>query len=166
MAINAPSGSSSTRTHFSKFVPCRRRSSDSRGLGRGSVGAVDPGNLAAFLEEYAFRQLYIVLNPRIMQLRRLVIGEVPRFPELARVLYERGPLRAIRLLADLFESLKAQGLLDFEEPTVAASHFNWLVMSTPLNQAMLLGDDAIPGPDALRKEARDGVRVFLAAHGK
>ncbi len=49
---------------------------------------------------------------------------------------------------------------------VAASHFNWLVMSTPLNQAMLLGDDAIPDSEALRKEARDGVRVFLAAYGR
>jgi TetR/AcrR family transcriptional regulator, mexJK operon transcriptional repressor len=157
--------------HFSSkealFVEIVSSLTDSTGdRVHGDAPAVDPGNLAAFLEEYAFRQLYIVLNPRIMQLRRLVIGEVPRFPELARVLYERGPLRAIRLLADLFESLKAQGLLDFEEPTVAASHFNWLVMSTPLNQAMLLGDDAIPGPDALRKEARDGVRVFLAAYGK
>jgi AcrR family transcriptional regulator len=132
----------------------------------GDAPPVDPENLAAYLEEYAFRQLYIVLNPRIMQLRRLVIGEVPRFPELARVLYERGPLRAIGILANLFESLKAQGLLRFDDSMVAASHFNWLVMSTPLNQAMLLGDDAIPDSEALRNEARDGVRVFLAAYGR
>ena len=36
-----------------------------------------------------------------MQLRRLVIGEVSRFPELAKVLYERGPLRAHGGLAAL-----------------------------------------------------------------
>lgn len=48
---------------------------------------------------------------------------------------------------------------------LAASHFNWLVMSAPLNQAMLLGDEAIPGPEELRKHAREGVRVFLAAYG-
>ena len=40
-------------------------------------------DLAAYLVEYALRQLTVVLTPRIMQLRRLVIGEVTRFPELA-----------------------------------------------------------------------------------
>jgi len=49
---------------------------------------------------------------------------------------------------------------------IAASHFNWLVMSEPLNKAMLLGDEAIPKPAALRRYAAEGVRVFLAAYGK
>ncbi|MCD7059288.1 TetR/AcrR family transcriptional regulator [Pelagibacterium xiamenense] len=127
--------------------------------------AVDSENVAAYLEDYAFRQLYIVLTPRIMQLRRLVIGEVPRFPELAKVLYERGPMRAIATLARIFETLKARGVLAFEDAERTAAHFNWLVMSTPLNRAMLLGDDAIPGLEELRKEAHEGVRVFLAAYG-
>jgi TetR/AcrR family transcriptional repressor of mexJK operon len=46
------------------------------------------GDVAAFLEDYAYRQLSTVLTPQVMQLRRLVIGEVGRFPELARELYE------------------------------------------------------------------------------
>ena len=50
---------------------------------------------AEYLEAYAYRQLSIVLQPRIMQLRRLVIGEVGRFPELAKALFDGGPKRAI-----------------------------------------------------------------------
>ena len=46
------------------------------------------GDLSAYLQDYAYRQLTAVLTPRVMQLRRLVIGEVSRFPELAKVLYE------------------------------------------------------------------------------
>jgi TetR/AcrR family transcriptional regulator, mexJK operon transcriptional repressor len=42
--------------------------------------------LPRFLENYAERQLNAVLTPRILQLRRLVIGEVARFPELGQVL--------------------------------------------------------------------------------
>jgi TetR/AcrR family transcriptional regulator, mexJK operon transcriptional repressor len=122
--------------------------------------------LAPFLEAYAYRQLSVVLTPRIMQLRRLVIGEVARFPELARVLYERGPMRAIVQLAKMFERLAARGLLRVGDPVQAASHFNWLVMAAPLNQAMLLGDDGIPKPAELRREAAEGVRVFLAAYGR
>lgn len=89
-----------------------------------------------------------------------------RFPELAKVLYERGPARAMATLAALFERLAGRGLLTIDDPSVAASHFNWLVMSAPLNQAMLLGDGAIPKPAELRRHAAQGVRVFLAAYGR
>lgn len=123
-------------------------------------------DLAGYLVEYALRQLTVVLTPRIMQLRRLVIGEVTRFPELARVLYERGPARAMTMLATVFQSLGERGLLQVDDPRVAAEHFNWLIMSAPLNQAMLLGDEAIPSEAELRRNAEAGVRVFLAAYGK
>jgi AcrR family transcriptional regulator len=134
---------------------------------RNEVAELDEGgDMAEYLVDYAYRQLKVVLTPRIMQLRRLVIGEVSRFPELARVLYERGPARALAALGAMFERLAARGLLTIEDPAVAASHFNWLVMSAPLNQAMLLGDEAIPKPAELRRHAKEGVRVFLAAYGR
>jgi hypothetical protein len=134
---------------------------------RNEVAELDEGgDVAEYLVDYAYRQLKVVLTPRIMQLRRLVIGEVSRFPELAKVLYERGPARALATLGAMFERLAARGLLTIEDPAVAASHFNWLVMSAPLNQAMLLGDEAIPKPAELRRHAAEGVRVFLAAYGR
>jgi AcrR family transcriptional regulator len=123
------------------------------------------GDLHAYLEDYAFRQLSIVLTPRLMQLRRVVIGEAGRFPELGEALYESGPKRAMAAMAKTFRDLADRGLLRIEDAALAASHFNWLVMSQPLNQVMLLGDTAIPGPAALRRHAADGVRVFLAAYG-
>jgi TetR/AcrR family transcriptional regulator, mexJK operon transcriptional repressor len=126
----------------------------------------DGGDIAEYLRAYANRQLIVVLTPRLMQLRRLVIGEVSRFPELAKALYERGPQRATAALAKVFERLAERGLLSIDDPLVAASQFNWLIMSAPLNQAMLLGDGAIPKPAQLRRHASEGVRVFLAAYGK
>jgi hypothetical protein len=65
-----------------------------------------------------------------------------------------------------FKRLAGHGLLIIDDPLIAASQFNWLVMSEPLNKAMLLGDEAIPKPTALRRHAAEGVRVFLAAYGK
>jgi AcrR family transcriptional regulator len=133
---------------------------------RDEVAELDEGgDLTQYLGDYAYRQLAVVLTPRIMQLRRLVIGEVARFPDLAKVLYERGPQRAIATLAAMFERLAARGLLNLEDPMTAAAHFNWLVMSEALNRAMLLGDAAIPGAAELRRHADEGVRVFLAAYG-
>ena len=64
----------------------------------------------------------------------------------------------------MFERLAARGLLTVDDPAVAASHFNWLVMADPLNRAMLLGDEAIPAAAALRRHIAEGVRVFLAAY--
>lgn len=133
------------------------------------TGVADPdddADVASYLVDYAFRQLIVVLAPRIMQLRRLVIAEAGRFPDLARVLYERGPQRAITTLAKMFERLAARGVLRLGDPLIAASHFNWLVMGEPLNRAMLLGDAAIPAPDELRRHAEAGVRAFLAAYGR
>lgn len=123
-------------------------------------------DIGGYLLSYALRQLKVVLTPRIMQLRRLVIGEVGRFPELAQVLYERGPSRTMRALTRLFERLGEDGRLQSDDPARAASTFNWLIMAEPVNRAMLLGDTAIPRPDELRRHAAEGVRVFLAAYGK
>ena len=134
---------------------------------RDEVSELDEcGDVAAYLEAYAYRQLSVVLTPRVMQLRRVVIAEVGRFPELAKVLYERGPARAMHLLAGLLERLAGRGLLVIDDYRTAASHFNWLVMAEPLNRAMLVGDEAIPKPVELRRFASEGVRVFLAAYGK
>lgn len=138
---------------------------DAGDLVHSEIPQLDDDDVAGYLRAYAYRQLAVVLTPRLMQLRRLVVGEVGRFPELARVLYERGPMRALAELAASFEHLADRGLLTFDDPMVAASHFNWLVMSAPLNQAMLLGDDAIPGDAELRRHAAEGVRAFLAAYG-
>lgn len=122
----------------------------------------DPG---AELLAYAERQLVIVLTPRLMQLRRLVIGEANRFPALGRALYDGGPGRAVAGLTMALARWTERGLLAIENPRAAASHLNWLIMGEPVNNAMLLGDEAIPDPAALRRHAADAVRVFLAAYG-
>jgi TetR/AcrR family transcriptional repressor of mexJK operon len=114
---------------------------------------------------YAERQLLVVLTPRLMQLRRLVIGEAGRFPELGRALQEGGPGRAVAGLSSALARWTDRGLLSIADPQAAASHLNWLLMGEPVNQAMFLGDGAIPGPAALRRHAAEGIRVFFAAYG-
>jgi len=52
-----------------------------------------------------------------------------------------------------------------DDANLAASQFNWLVMSAPLNQAMLLGRDDTASKREVERYADDGVRTFLAAYG-
>lgn len=126
----------------------------------------DTGDLERDLRDFARRQLRAVMEPRLLQLRRLIIGEAARFPQLGRLFYERGPKRTIEALAAMFEQLASRGALELDDPGLAAAHFNWLVMSIPLNQAMLLGEDEPATAAQLRRYADAGVRAFLAAYRK
>ena len=121
-------------------------------------------DLTRTLEHTLGRQLDIVLMPRLLQLRRLVIGEVPRFPALALALAEQGPQRAIEAIAVLLTEVSDHGLIAVPDPRAAAAQLNWLVMGGPLNDAMLLGDDAVPPASKRRAHVRRAVATFLAAH--
>jgi TetR/AcrR family transcriptional repressor of mexJK operon len=124
------------------------------------------GEIEADLRGFAKRLLGRVMQPRILRLRRLVIGEAERFPELGRTFYEQGPARTVAALAAVFERLAGRGALKIDDPLLAAAHFNWLVMSIPLNQAMFLGEDEPPSSAELDRYADAGVRAFLAAYGR
>ncbi len=128
------------------------------------LNLADSGDIEADLRDLARRLLKGVMQPRLLQLRRLVIGEASRFPALGRTFYERGPGRTIAALAVTFERLAARGILRLEDPELLAIHFNWLIMSAPLNRAMLLGSDEPPAPADLTRDADSAVRVFLAAY--
>jgi TetR/AcrR family transcriptional repressor of mexJK operon len=130
------------------------------------LNLADSGDVEADLCDLARRQLARVIQPRMMQLRRLVIGEAGRFPELGRTFFEQGPGRTMAALATAFERLDARGVLHVEDASVAARHFNWLVMSAPVNEAMLLGRDGPLAPADLNRHAETGVRAFLAAYGR
>ena len=93
------------------------------------LNLADSGDIEADLRDLACRLLNGVMQPRLLNLRRLVIGEAGRFPQLGRTFYERGPGRTIAALATAFERLAARDVLRLEDPELAANHFNWLIMS-------------------------------------
>ena len=124
-----------------------------------------PDQLRAALTDYAVRQLTAVMSPRILRLRRLVIGEESRFPELARVLWENGPARAMDALAGHLARLTDQGWLTTADPRAAATYLNWLIMGEPVNRAMLLGDESLPDDGYTTAHCAEAVRIFLAAYG-
>jgi AcrR family transcriptional regulator len=110
------------------------------------------------------RLLSIALAPRLLRLRRLVISETDRFPELGRALYEGGPGRAIAGLAEALRRWTERGFLSLDEPNIAATQFNWLVMGDPVNRAMFFGSISL-SPAEQRRHLTQSVRVFLAAYG-
>jgi TetR/AcrR family transcriptional regulator, mexJK operon transcriptional repressor len=125
----------------------------------------DTDDLEHDLREFARRHIAEVAQPHLIQLRRIIIAEAERFPALARAWYTGGPERAHATLANLFEALAKRGLLRVPDPLLAAQHFNWLILSIPLNKAMFYGPDTGFTAKDLVHLADEGVRVFLAAYG-
>src|SRR5262249_35615466 len=110
--------------------------------------------LESDLRELARWYISSVTQPRIIQLRRLVISEAVRFPELGRRYYERAPKLSIDALADCFQRLAARGLLQIDdEPQLAAYHFAYLGLTIPLDRAMLCGEDEPFTPPELEQFA-------------
>ncbi|MHA0289604.1 TetR/AcrR family transcriptional regulator [Mycobacterium sp. C3-094] len=109
--------------------------------------------------------LHAVLAEPVVQLRRLVIGEADRVPDLAEAYLRRAPGRMLAAFADCFEALDRRGLLTITESEVAAEHFAFLVVGRCIDEALFRGGPAVQGSLDVDRQARDGVRVFLAAYG-
>lgn len=122
-------------------------------------------DVAGALTSLAEAMLDAVLEPRILRLRRLVIGEANRFPELGRALFQHGPERAITGVERRLRLWVDRGALPPHDEKLAAQHYNWLVMGAPLNAAMLLGDEAIPSPTERRAHAASSVAALLRTIG-
>lgn len=118
-----------------------------------------------FLTRFAEEQLHIVVTPRLMKLRRMVIGEMNRFPELGAMLHRRGPARSVGRLSAALDLYGRAGALHHGDAVKAAEFFNWLVMGAYVNDAMLLGDAAIPSTAENTAHAQECVRIFMAAFG-
>ncbi|WP_298492714.1 TetR/AcrR family transcriptional regulator [uncultured Maritimibacter sp.] len=118
------------------------------------------------LTAFAREDLAVVLSPRLMGLRRLVIGEQGRFPDLARSLYENGPQGSIQRIRDILDVFVERGDLIPCNTLRAAEHFNWLVMGGPTSRAMLLGDASFLTPSEQTRHATDCADIFCAAFAK
>jgi TetR/AcrR family transcriptional repressor of mexJK operon len=123
-------------------------------------------NVEKDLGTLARRYVAAVLQPRVVQLRRLIIGESGRLPALTRTYYEQAPERTLTRLADCFQQLADRGLLTIDDPLLAAGHFAFLILGRPLDKALFYGHEETLAAAELEHFADAGVRVFLAAYGR
>jgi TetR/AcrR family transcriptional repressor of mexJK operon len=121
--------------------------------------------LAGDLPRLARRYLATVMQPPVLQLRRLVIGASHQLPAVALAYYEHAPEQTMRALAECFRRLADRGLLQLGEPLVAASHFAFLVLGRALDKSLFCGDR--PFTDAeLAAQADAGAAAFLAVYAR
>lgn len=116
------------------------------------------------LTEFATDYLTAVLQEHVVQLRRLVVGEANRLPELGALYYEQAPGRMLSAFADCFARLGRRGLLVVPEPSTAAEHFAFLVVGRCIDQALFCGGPQVQSAIDVDYHVRSGVRVFLAGY--
>ncbi|GAA4559203.1 TetR/AcrR family transcriptional regulator [Pseudonocardia xishanensis] len=111
------------------------------------------------LEGVAERLVGSVLSDRVIPLRRLLIGESRRFPELAREYYDRAPGLVLRTLA---AHLPRHPGLRIDDAETAAEHFAFLVLGPALDRALFDDDE----PRDPRRRARAGAAAFRRAYSR
>jgi len=127
---------------------------------------LDTADVRTGLRELADGLLRGLLDPDVLRLRRLVIAEADRFPDVGRAWFDRGFDRSLVVLGESLQRLADRGLLHrLDDPTLAAYQFAGLVMYQPMNQAMFAGTGALPSPDSLDRIADAAVEAFLRAYG-
>ena len=126
--------------------------------------AADAADLTERLHAFAREHVTTVTQPHIVALRRTVVAEAGRAPELARRWHAAAPERGHVALAAQIRRLDRAGLLAAPDPLLAAELLNHLILSTSLDEALFGVRDTFP-PRLLRRRADEAVRVFLAAYG-
>lgn len=103
----------------------------------------------------------LIMQPELLALRRLVTGEASWFPQLGEAWWRRGPARLMAELAGLLRQAGKDGELAIDDPELAAQQLQWLILSIPINKAMLCPDQAYTSEE-LHRYSDEGVRTFLA----
>ena len=105
-----------------------------------------------------------IMNPDIQKLRRLVIAEAPRFPDLAEEYWQSGFGRMLVSLADCFAVLHQRQLLHVSDTELAAQHFAGMMLWIPGNRAMFNVSEPMLDRDDIATIISTGSAAFLRAY--
>lgn len=120
-------------------------------------------NFRDTLVAFAEHRLRIVFSRRHQALMRLIIAERERFPDIARMYYEQGPLHSHMVLRDYFETLIGNGLIDIRSADEACEFFRGMLMHQRYIEQLYL--DARPlSAEEVGVKARHVVDHFLEAY--
>jgi TetR/AcrR family transcriptional repressor of mexJK operon len=132
-----------------------RRCSD-QFVGTLSLKGPPEAALVAFAREFLFR----ITRPDVVRMRSILIGESPRFPDLATQFYEQGPQRTLDHLAQFFARQQEEGRLTEIDPKILADQFLSGLRSERF-QKLQLGLEITPTEAEIEDWAIRATRLFL-----
>ena len=133
---------------------------------RNDVADVPPtGDLAAGLTVLGRHYATLLSRPEMTDLFRIVIAEMPRFPELARAHFAQGKLPYFESVRLYLVAEHEAGVADVADPELAATHFLGMISNYLLWPRLVLPDWTVT-PDRTTAVVDEAVRTMVARYGR
>ncbi|WP_428962174.1 TetR/AcrR family transcriptional regulator [Micromonospora fluostatini] len=128
-------------------------------------GAPDPSaeDLRAGLTAIGHRYVELLTRPGMTALFRIVIAELPRFPELGEAQFSQGKLPYFESVSRYLAAAHVAGSATVEDPTLAATQFLGMISNFVFWPTLLLTDWA-PEPSAIERAVAEAVETMIARY--
>ncbi len=119
-------------------------------------------DVRSMLTQFAVDRLHVIFSSRHRAVLRLIIAERERFPDLARLYFERGPQRSHKLLVEYLEGLKRADVIEVDDADEAAEFFVGMLLHRWYKELLLLNAPT-PSDEVLQRRAEHVAGRFLEA---
>ena len=123
------------------------------------------GDLTAGLTVLGRHYATLLSRPEMTDLFRIVIAELPRFPELARAHFAQGKLPYFESVRIYLSAEHDAGAADVADPEMAATHFLGMISNYLLWPRLVLPDWTVT-PDRTTAVVDEAVRTMVARYGR
>ncbi|MEU6841673.1 TetR/AcrR family transcriptional regulator [Streptomyces sp. NPDC046716] len=124
-----------------------------------------PGDPRAGLTSIGQNYVALLTRPDMTDLFRIVIAELPRFPELAELQFNRGKMPYFDSVRRYLEAERDAGTVVLDDPELAATQFLGMISNYAFWPRMLLPHWA-PDDAALRHVVDEAVEMMTARYAK
>jgi AcrR family transcriptional regulator len=121
------------------------------------------GDLTAGLTEIGRRYVALLTRPDMADLFRIVIAELPRFPELGETQFQRGKLPYFDSVRRYLESERDAGTAVIQDTELAATQFLGMISNYVFWPRMLLLQWA-PGTEAVDRVVQEAVLMMTSRY--
>lgn len=102
----------------------------------------------------------LILDKEVIALQRMILGESEQFPDIAETFYSKAIKRTESTLANWLKAQAKRGLIEIENPEVAAGMLLGMLAFQP-QRAVMFGHAAPPSRQELERRARISAELFL-----
>jgi TetR/AcrR family transcriptional repressor of mexJK operon len=106
----------------------------------------------------------LILDPEVLRLHRVMVGEAARRPKMAELFFAAGPERTTGLLAEFLARGAERGDLELADPRLAADQFHALLTGMPHFRATLNVGPRLT-PQQVHAHVERCVDLFLRGYG-
>jgi len=132
---------------------------------KNDVADVPPaGDLTAGLTVLGRRYAALLSQPEMTDLFRIVIAELPRFPELAKAHFSQGKLPYFESVRIYLLAERDAGAADIADPEMAATQFLGMISNYLFWPSLLLPGWTVT-PDRTTAVVEEAVRTMVARYG-